>query len=972
MTASAGSTRHFTFESLEARNLLSGVPRLLADINANPAGSLGFLSDLLTREDYYLKVGDTVFFQAFDSEAGTELWKTDGTEEGTVRVKDITTFSVHGRDDTYLNDFAEFDGLLFFSADDQLWKSDGTTEGTVPASSNIEYVSDTQAMPNGLFVGTGSELWKINGDTETQLADGGGVDNLMPSGNRLYFTRSDFNSNTQSLWISDGTREGTISLASSVFAGAFEQPIRHHLADVNGIMYFVSVEVDTSDSSRYSIWGTDGTADGTAQIPSRYAIEFYSPPLLAVSDGQLLISAAEEYWTYDPIADSLRPTDELTWRRAFNRIHFPARPEWEFYSDNTDPEGTLWRTDGTEGGTIQLSETAESYTPLGDELLFVDDERELWKTDGTVDGTVRIKEVSVGGKYPRLYDAGGTVYFHGDDGGESGVELWKTDGTAEGTVLVKDIHPGTANSDAGAFTRIGDEVLFAAHDGLHGNEPWLYNPANGMPRLIMDIGIPADSSDDGSSVSADTESVLADGELFFVARGNLWKTDGTAVGTSQVLSTGGIKGITALNGQVLFWTYDEKLYKLVGTDEIRPQQIANLTLNWNAEFVPLGHSLIFRADGGLWSTDGTYEGTFALTHHAGNNMTLLGDQVVFTADDGVSGNELWATDGTPEGTRLIKDIRPGEFGSNPQGFTQLGGHLYFRANDGTSGDELWRTDGTASGTELVGDMEPGSRGFFPRGFTRLDELLLFAANDPEYGSTLWRTDGTAAGTFRISEVRPGVPWNQKTQMQQVGSAVYFRANDGVHGTELWMSDGTINGTTLVMDMRPGSAGSYPANLSNLDGRLYFTANDGVHGEEPWVLDTNEPIVGDANGDGHVDVRDLNVVAVNWRDDAFGAVNGDFNNDGRVDARDLNLLALNWGRAQNSAADDEASLHGAVNDNRRMAKQRVSRPAVKSSAGMRPTVGGQSLITDWKWSTTPNAQRSTSYDDAPPWSGSSTR
>lgn len=36
---------------------------------------------------------------------------------------------------------------------------------------------------------------------------------------------------------------------------------------------------------------------------------------------------------------------------------------------------------------------------------------------------------------------------------------------------------------------------------------------------------------------------------------------------------------------------------------------------------------------------------------------MLGDQLLFIADDGESGRELWITDGTTEGTRLLSDIQ---------------------------------------------------------------------------------------------------------------------------------------------------------------------------------------------------------------------------------------------------------------------------------------------------------------------------
>ncbi len=51
--------------------------------------------------------------------------------------------------------------------------------------------------------------------------------------------------------------------------------------------------------------------------------------------------------------------------------------------------------------------------------------------------------------------------------------------------------------------------------------------------------------------------------------------------------------------------------------------------------------------------------------------------------------------------------------------------------------------------------------------------------------------------------------------------------------------------------------------------------------------------GDANLDGRVTARDLNIVGVNWRQDVNGWCRGDFVADGRVDAKDLNALAINW-------------------------------------------------------------------------------
>ena len=70
----------------------------------------------------FLVVGSTAYFGASDSVSGTELWQTDGTTEGTTLLADI----VPGAAESVPSGLVDVGGALYFTADDgmhgrELW-----------------------------------------------------------------------------------------------------------------------------------------------------------------------------------------------------------------------------------------------------------------------------------------------------------------------------------------------------------------------------------------------------------------------------------------------------------------------------------------------------------------------------------------------------------------------------------------------------------------------------------------------------------------------------------------------------------------------------------------------------------------------------------------------------------------------------------------------------------------------------------
>jgi ELWxxDGT repeat protein len=119
-----------------------------------------------------INVNGVLFYRTQTGANGFELWKSNGTEVGTLMVKDIypgTASSYHSSTTILTN----INGVLYFTANDgingeELWKSDGTAAGTVmvqdiaiPGGSNPFGIIQAGSH---LFVGAttddyGQELW---------------------------------------------------------------------------------------------------------------------------------------------------------------------------------------------------------------------------------------------------------------------------------------------------------------------------------------------------------------------------------------------------------------------------------------------------------------------------------------------------------------------------------------------------------------------------------------------------------------------------------------------------------------------------------------------------------------------------------------------------------------------------------------------------------------------------------------------
>jgi ELWxxDGT repeat protein len=781
-------------------------------------------------------VGDTLYFGADGHDgAGVELWKTDGTAAGTVRVSDINP----GAADSFPRAIADLKGTAFFAATapgagEALFRSDGTAAGTTMVydpDATSETLGPGEIVPGGdklFFTGRGDEthvgrLFVTDGTPAgtQQLATfttWTGVGGLTPFGDKLLFTG--FNvapgHNQFELWSSDGTPQGT----QPVIPGS-----AHDITVVGDVAYYLG---------NGSLYKTDGTLSGTVHLASAYVDNGIDSNNLVVMDGKVFFSAVP------PSATS----------------------------------ATLWRSDGTPEGTVPVKSLSSivDLTASGGKLFF-GSTGGLWTSDGTEAGTALLQPM--GNNPYQLRRFGNGVAFVGRDTPE-GEEPWYSDGTAAGTHLLADVNP--ADRDSGLVV-----TNAAAPVSLPNGRVVFTADAGGATARDFDLWS-TDGTPLGTVMLADFQRVDAIAVLNGVAyvlateapatptgaaRPGLWRTDGTVQGTTKVADvaydlsngpTGGWSGLVGVNG-VLYFSADNpagsaqrfgnEIWRSDGTaagtyrvTDIRAGQSSTSPRSLTA----VGSTLFFYAGAinELWTLNGQ-TGALARVRFisAPLNMTALNSRTaLFRLGGSSSPDQLWKSDGTDAGTVLVKsfDVAP------PSGLDRrmalANGLVYFAANTpGAPEDvELWRTDGTAAGTVRVKEINPGEKAAStPVGFTAWGDRVFFSATDPAAGRELWVTDGTDAGTHRVKDVNPGpsdglATLNPGALWGAIGDRFYFTADDGTHGAELWSTDGTEPGTAMVYDAAPGERGSAARFAAAAPDRVVYFANDGLHGIEPWAAD----------------------------------------------------------------------------------------------------------------------------------------
>ncbi len=229
-------------------------------------------------------VGNTLYFNGFDATNGFQVWQSDGTASGTVRL------TSGGATGLGLNpsDLTAVGSTLYFAA------NDGTH---------------------------GDQLWSFSGGSATMLssgnASGGGLSptNLTAVGNTLFFVGDDGAHGNQ-LWSSNGTAGGTAMVAD--INGTSTADVTN-LINMNGILYFSAY----TTKNGFQVWQSDGTSAGTVMDTDLNTGVSNGPTNFTIMGNALYFTApGAPMWMWVPTSTQTTPT--ITWADPANIVYGTA------------------------------------------------------------------------------------------------------------------------------------------------------------------------------------------------------------------------------------------------------------------------------------------------------------------------------------------------------------------------------------------------------------------------------------------------------------------------------------------------------------------------------------------------------------------------------------------------------------------------------------------------------------------------
>ena len=397
---------------------------------------------------FYFNVGTTA-----------KLGVTDGTDAGTFLVKDLAVVGASSSiskiipaQDFFYIQVDVFDSYSPITLHNELWRSDGTAAGTFL----LKKFDATTSYPLNL----GSDITEYH--------------NNSILGNEMFFAGFT-TANGYELWKSDGTVSGTV-MVKDMTAGTGNTPMDGFTRLGSDVYFF---------TGSGQLWRTNGTDAGTVNITLPAGLTVYVYNTMVAYNGKLIFVGYDaangmEPWVSDGttagthiIANTSPRTDYYYVLKGLMFKEVPGGVLFPQLMTSGSYKVTLWKTDGTSSGTVQLSDldvideqSGVDYDMTQQSIyVYNQSQKTFFKSNYQPGGSTVISQNLAYNQFSNFYNFKNTLWFSSGIAvfGSDAKEPWRCDGFQ--TVKTFDINPGVGPSTPFGYFEINNDLYFFANNG---------------------------------------------------------------------------------------------------------------------------------------------------------------------------------------------------------------------------------------------------------------------------------------------------------------------------------------------------------------------------------------------------------------------------------------------------------------------------------------------------------------------------
>lgn len=300
----------------------------------------------------------------------------------------------------------------------------------------------------------------------------------------------------------------------------------------------------------------------------------------------------------------------------------------------------------------------------------------------------------------------------------------------------------------------------------------------------------------------------------------------TYLNPSELVSFGGTLYFTAeqQTGERKLWRLDRNGAAI---RVLEPSTINSFTITSYRNLVIANDSLFFLVNNQgvseLWQVDnfGGRSLRAATTATNVSNLTNINGSLFFSGRGSTGGQELWVLERRTDGSfssMLVSDINIGAGSSNPNNITAIDNTILFSADNGRTGQELWQINTNGQSLRNLTDINTRNRQV-PTNLINVNDTLYFTYTTP-VGMELWRID-KATG----KEIKVTTPYNFSniSNLTVVNNSLYFMANEAA-GARIWRVDNT-NPTAPMQSVGTANTNIIFEQLVNSNGLLFVVTGN---------------------------------------------------------------------------------------------------------------------------------------------------